>query len=59
MCRQWLRLEAQRLRLHEVVRLNGLDYEGTLRQSRRLDEMVVEYMRQKNSNREDGLRQCP
>jgi len=59
MCRQLLRMEAERLRLHEVARRKGLSYEDTLRQSRLLDELVVAYMRSKNSDREDGLRECP
>jgi len=52
----WKRMEAERLRLHEVARREGLHNEGTLRQSKLVDELVVELMRPKDNKEKEGLR---
>lgn len=57
MSRQWKRMEAERLLLHEVACREGLRYEGTLRQSRIVDELVVELMKRKIDGIKEGLRQ--
>jgi hypothetical protein len=58
MSQQWKRMEAERLLLHKVACQEGLQHEGTLRQSRKVDEVVIEIMRYNGNNTQtEGLRQ--
>lgn len=56
MSQQCKRMEAERLRLHEVACREGLQHEGTLRQSRMVDELVVELMKRNKNEGKAGLR---
>lgn len=50
-------IEAERLLLHEMVSREGLHHEATIRQSRKVDEMVIEIMKQNNNGKKsEGLR---
>ncbi|MBT9173232.1 MAG: hypothetical protein DDT21_01626 [Syntrophomonadaceae bacterium] len=54
MSRQWECMEAERLLLHEIVSREGLHHEGTIRQSRKVDQMVIEIMKQNNNGKKTG-----
>jgi hypothetical protein len=56
MSQQCQRMEAERLRLHEVACREGLRHEETLRQSRMVDELLIELMKQKYKDEKAGLR---
>lgn len=56
MSRKLTRMEAERLRLYELAARMGFGHEGTLRQSRLLDELVVAFMKRSAGKKEHSLR---
>lgn len=51
MGRELERMEAERLRLYQVACRMGINDERTIRQSERLDRIIVNYMRKKDKIR--------